>query len=52
MRAIMLQLFSASQFFDSSLAKVVNQNVHLMDFMVSRHEQQNCIEEDPNTTAD
>jgi hypothetical protein len=51
LRAILLQIFSSAQFFDASLAKVVNQNLHLMDFIVGKHEQQNAIEEEPNTSA-
>lgn len=38
-RAIMLQIFSSTQFFDQSLTRVVNQNQHLMDFMIGRAEQ-------------
>jgi hypothetical protein len=34
LRALLLEIFSQVQFYDSSLARVVNQNNHLMDYMI------------------
>jgi len=51
LRALLLEIFSQIQFYDSSLARVVSQNQHLMDFMIDQHEQQKIDEEDPQTTA-
>ena len=49
-RTALLNIYQSVQFFDSSLSKVVNQNQHLMSYIIGKHKQEQ--EEDPHTTIE
>ena len=48
LRAVLMRIFSQLQFFDTSFAKAVNQNQHLMQFMIKKNEVQAEKEEQEN----
>ena len=45
LRALLLRIFSSLQFMDTSLAKLNNQNSHLMQFMINQHEKRAAADE-------
>ena len=50
LRALLLRIFGSLQFIDTSLSKLNNQNLELMQFMINQHEKRKAIDEEEQPT--